>query len=243
VLTLSEFSINVREAAMPQIFHKSWNSVAKTLVLGLPLLFASTGVGLAVFYRSSYATGVNEILDQPVPFSHLHHVGQLGIDCRYCHTSVEHSATAGIPPTRTCMNCHQQMWVGADMLGPVRDSFKADEPLKWNKVHNVPHYAYFNHSIHISKGVSCVSCHGQVNEMPLMQQTKTLLMEWCLKCHRNPEPNLRPRDKVFNMTWTIEEEKKPDGSHYTQEELGKLLKEKHHIRDAATLTSCSMCHR
>lgn len=232
---------------MPQIFHKSFNSLARVTVLALPMLFATTGVGLAVFYRSSYATGVNEILDQPVPFSHLHHVGQLGIDCRYCHTAVEHSSAAGIPPTKTCMNCHQQMWVGSDMLAPVRESYQKDEPLQWNKVHNVPHYAYFNHSIHVNKGVGCVSCHGQVDEMPLTFQTKTLLMEWCLKCHKNPENNLRPREKIFELTWDISQDTTDPvtGKLYpkNQTELGMLLKERYHVRDRVTLTSCSVCHR
>jgi hypothetical protein len=229
---------------MPQIFHHSWNPVGKILVLGLPLMFGTTGLSLAIFYRSSYATGRDEIVEQPVPFSHAHHVGQLGIDCRYCHTSVETSAFAGIPPTKTCMNCHQQMWVGSEMLQPVRDSFKQDKAIPWNKVHNVPQYAYFNHSIHIAQGVGCVSCHGRIDEMPLIFQSNTLLMEWCLNCHREPEKFLRPKSEVFSMTWKPSDETNPEtGQPYTQAELGVKLKEAHHVRDASMLTSCSMCHR
>src|SRR6202022_2253982 len=145
------------------IFHRSMNSVAKVLVLGAPLMFAATALGLAAFYRSGYATGMNEIVEQPVPFSHMHHVGQLGIDCRYCHNSVEVAGYAGIPPTKVCMNCHQQIWTGAELLEPVRESYKLDKPIVWNRVHNLPHYAYFNHSIHIAKGVGCVECHGQID--------------------------------------------------------------------------------
>ena len=229
---------------MPQVFPKGFNSVARVTVFGLPLLFISTGVGLAFFYRSSYATGTYEIREQPVPFSHAHHVGQLGIDCRYCHTSVETSGFAGIPPAKTCMNCHQQMWTGSDMLAPVRESYRTGQPIPWQRVHNLPHFAYFNHSIHIAKGVGCVSCHGRVDEMPLMFQSKTLLMEWCLDCHRGPEKVLRPRDEVFSMTWKPSDLTNPDtGKPYDQATLGAQLKDKHGVRDSVFLTSCSICHR
>jgi hypothetical protein len=232
---------------MAQVFHPSMNSVGKVVVVGLPLLLGATGIGLASFYRSSYVTGLREVVEQPVPFSHAHHVGQLGLDCRYCHTSVETSSFAGIPPTKTCMNCHQQMWVGADMLQVVRDSYRTDESIPWNRVHNLPHYVYFNHSIHIGKGVGCVECHGRLDEMPLTFQNNTLLMEWCLNCHRNPDSHLRPKEEVFSMTWKpADGATDPEtGEKYPTNpgELAKLLKEKHHVRDAGTLTSCSMCHR
>jgi hypothetical protein len=229
---------------MPQIFHRSMNPFGKLLVLGLPLIFGTTGLSLAIFYRSSYATGRDEIVEQPVPFSHAHHVGQLGIDCRYCHTSVETSGFAGFPPTKTCMNCHQQMWVGAELLNPVRESYKTDKAIPWNKVHDLPQYAYFNHSIHIAQGVGCVSCHGRIDEMPLIFQSNTLLMEWCLNCHREPEKYLRPKSEVFSMTWKPSDVTNPDtGVPYTQAELGAKLKEAHQVRDASYLTSCSMCHR
>ena len=232
---------------MPQIFHKSFNSVVKVLILGAPLLFASTAVGLAAFYRSGYATGMNEVVEQPVPFSHMHHVGQLGIDCRYCHTSVEVSGFAGIPPTKICMNCHQQIWTGADLLEPVRESYKLDKPIVWKRVHNLPHYTYFNHSIHIAKGVGCIECHGRIDEMPLVFQSKTLLMEWCIDCHKQPDSHLRPREEVFNMKWTPGQKtiNRKTGEAYPIDplELATMLKVNHGVRDAMTLTSCSICHR
>jgi hypothetical protein len=246
---------------MPQIFPKAVNPIARVVVLGFPLLLGSAGLTGAAFYRSSYATGVDEILPQPVAFSHAHHVGQLGIDCRYCHTSVEHSSSANIPPTKTCMNCHQQIWQGADMLAPVRESYRQDKPIEWNRVHNVPHYVYFNHSIHVAKGVGCVECHGRIDQVNLVKQHATLLMEWCIDCHRQPESFLRPRSEVFSMTWTPAKGgvwKPEDFLHpesaaareligqprpTTQRELGELLKEQYKVRDKVTLTNCSMCHR
>ncbi|HEY2909498.1 MAG TPA: cytochrome c3 family protein [Gemmataceae bacterium] len=262
---------------MPQIFPKGMNPLGRMIVLGLPMSFALVCVGLAAFYRSSYATGKDEVVPQPVAFSHQHHVAQLGIDCRYCHTSVEDSSFASIPPTKTCMNCHQQIWTSADLLEPVRKAYYDDKPIQWNRVHNLPHYAYFNHSIHVAKGVGCQSCHGQIDEMRLTMQSKTLLMEWCISCHRNPQENLRPKSEVFSMTWapgqtidghaqTWKREDLPnwgliqdkDGKWIesrwvgelvgkerktTQAELGPLLKEVYGVRDAVTLTGCSMCHR
>ena len=138
---------------------------------------------------------------QPVPFSHQHHVAGLGIDCRYCHTSVETSSFAGIPPTKTCMNCHAQIWTNAALLEPVRESYKTGKSLVWTRVNDLPDFAYFNHSIHINKGVGCNTCHGPVDRMPLMYNQASLQMEWCLECHRAPEKNLRPRDQVFNMRY------------------------------------------
>lgn len=229
---------------MPQIFHRSMNAVSRITVFGLPLLMMGSILGGTVLYRSGYLTGKNEVVEQPVQFSHLHHVGELGIDCRYCHTAVESSAFAGIPPTKTCMNCHDKLWTGSDMLNPVRESYKQNKSIPWARVHNLPDYAYFNHSIHVAKGVGCVSCHGQVDKMALTFQSKTLLMEWCLKCHRNPAEHLRPREEVTSMTWKPADLKNPKtGKPYTQAELGKELVEKHNVRDALTLTSCSMCHR
>ncbi len=249
---------------MPQIFPKALNPIARALVLGFPLLAGTAGLGLAAFYRSSYATGIDETPPQPVAFSHAHHVGQLGIDCRYCHTSVETAGFANVPPTKTCMNCHQQIWQGSDMLQPVRDSYKYDLPIQWNRVYNLPHYAYFNHSIHVAKGIGCVSCHGQMDKMNLTTQNSTLLMEWCIACHREPEKHLRPRTEATSMTyspskggvWKAEDffhhGRRPDGSLHpligqprptTQQEIGALLKEEYKVRDAVTLTNCSICHR
>jgi hypothetical protein len=228
---------------MAQVFPKSMNILARLLVLGLPVIATGGAIGGAAFYRSDYTTGAREVVEQPVPFSHKHHVSQLGIDCRYCHTAVENSSQAGLPPTKTCMNCHQQMWVGADMLQPVRD-YAQGKPIAWTKVHNVPHYTYFNHSIHVAKGVGCYSCHGEIDNMNLVMQSKTLLMEWCLDCHRYPEKHLRPKSEVYNMKFKAsdvlnEETKQP----YDQLTLGKKLKEEHQVREPNILTNCSMCHR
>jgi Cytochrome c7 and related cytochrome c len=234
---------------MPQIFPKSMNPISRFMLLSIPVLAASAGVALSAFYRSDYTTGRNEIVEQPIPFSHLHHVAELGIDCRYCHTAVENSAYAGIPPSKTCINCHQQIWNGADILGPLRESYNVDKPIVWTKVHNVPHYTYFNHSIHVSKGVGCASCHARIDQMPLVYQSKTLLMEWCLDCHRNPEKNLRPKSEIFNLAWkpsdgtTDLDGRVYDATTTSQAEMGRELKEKYHVRDGKTLTNCSICHR
>lgn len=231
---------------MPQIFPKAFNPIARIILIGIPFIAGSTGVGLAAFYRSSYTTGVYEIPPQPVAFSHAHHVGQLGIDCRYCHTSVETSSFANVPPTKTCMNCHQQIWQGADLLSPVRDSYRNNTPIEWNRVNNLPQYVYFNHSIHIAKGVGCVYCHGRLDEQNLTMQARTLLMEWCIACHREPEKHLRPKSQVTSMTYTpAKAGNDPRGEPYptNQKELGPLLKKEYKVRDSITLTSCSMCHR
>ncbi len=219
---------------MPQVFSVKMNILAKALILGGVLSLASLlWVGLT-YTRSSYGTGVGLSRVQPVPFSHEHHVGVLAIDCRYCHTSVENSSFASIPPTKTCMNCHSQIWVGSDMLKPVRESYRTDQPLRWKRVYNLPGFVYFDHSIHVNKGVGCSSCHGRIDEMPFTYQVPTLLMEWCLQCHRNPEQQVRPRADVFNMNY-----RQPDD----QLALGRKLVKEYDIKDPASLTSCSTCHR
>jgi hypothetical protein len=184
-----------------QIFHASTNTIAKLSIFGglfiaVGLLFLILGV-----QRSSYVTQAGVAREQPVQFSHQHHVGGIGIDCRYCHTSVETAASAGIPPTKTCMNCHSQIWLSSPYLEPVRESWKTNKPLKWNRVHDLPDFAYFDHSIHVAKGVGCSTCHGRVDRMPLMWQNASLQMEWCLECHRNPEKFIRPKSEIFNMDW------------------------------------------
>jgi hypothetical protein len=171
--------------------------------------------------------------EQPVPFSHEHHVNGLGIDCRYCHSTVEKSPFAGIPATKVCMTCHSQIWTNAAMLEPVRQSWNTGTPIQWNRVHNIPDYAYFDHSVHVAKGIGCASCHGQVDQMPLMMQGPSLQMEWCLDCHRNPEKHIRPRDEVFNMRY-----KRPAD----QKTLGTKLVADYHVRKAQ-LTNCAVCHR
>ncbi len=186
---------------MAQLFPHWTNMLAKGSLFAAPLLLAVLAWGALIYTESSYGTGIAVSVVQPVPFSHQHHVGVLGIDCRYCHTSVEHSAFAGIPPTKTCMNCHSQIWVGSKMLEPVRESYRTGESLRWRRVYNLPGFVYFDHSIHVQKGIGCSSCHGRIDEMPFTYQVPSLLMEWCLDCHRNPQRNIRPREEVFNMRY------------------------------------------
>jgi hypothetical protein len=216
---------------MPQIFHPSTNTIARLSIFGALFILAGLLWLISALDRSSYATEEGVVRAQPVPFSHEHHVGGLGIDCRYCHTSVEKSAFAGIPPTETCMNCHAYIWTQSPMLEPVRESFRTGKPIPWTRVHNLPDFVYFNHSIHVHKGIGCTTCHGRVDQMPLMRQTHSLLMQWCLDCHRQPEKFIRPREFVFDMAW------KPEGDQQT---LGKKLVQEYHV---ATLTTCSVCHR
>jgi hypothetical protein len=196
-----------------------------------------------VYARSSYGTEEGIALVQPVPFSHEHHVGVLGIDCRYCHTAVEHSPYAGMPPTKTCMNCHSQIWVGSEMLEPVRASYASGQSLRWRRVYNLPGFVYFDHSIHIHKGIGCASCHGRIDEMPFTYQVPSLLMEWCLDCHRHPEEHVRPREQAFNMRWSPADERDESGNPYDQLSLGQKLVKEYAIKDPSIITSCTVCHR
>ncbi len=217
-----------------QIFHRSTNFLSRVSIFGAVFFLA---ILLWLFYdleASPYTTRQNMARDQPVQFSHAHHVGAIGIDCRYCHTSVEKAAFAGIPPTKTCMNCHSQIWAQSPYLEPVRASFANDTSLEWNRVNDLPDFVYFDHSIHVAKGVGCETCHGRVDQMPLMYQAASLQMRWCLDCHRNPEKYLRPKDQVFTMGWRPPVE---------QAVLGERLKREYHIRGRAVLESCSTCHR
>ncbi len=186
---------------MAQIFDRSSNSLARISLILSGILVISLGVALNYLQRSPWVTRQGQRADQPVPFSHKHHVQGLGLQCQYCHTSVEKSSYAGIPPTKTCINCHAQIWTNADLLAPVRNSWATGQSVVWTKVHDLPDYVYFNHSIHVNKGIGCSSCHGRVDEMPLMYQENTLQMEWCLNCHRNPAKNLRPTSQVYQMAW------------------------------------------
>ena len=222
---------------MPQIFHHSTNFLAKLSIFGAIFILLAALWVLAEINRSSYNTGQFIERQQPVQFSHKHHVGDDGLDCRYCHTSVETSASAGIPPTQTCMNCHSQIWADSPYLEPVRESWRTGRPIQWTRVHDLPDYVYFNHSIHVAKGVGCSTCHGRVDEMPAVYQAASLQMEWCLACHRNPEKFVRPKEEVFNMEWPQQ--------NRTDQELarGSDLVKSYHIQDARTLTSCSTCHR
>jgi hypothetical protein len=230
-----------------QIFHRSTNTISRATIFGAIFIVAVLLWAAIQFQRSPYVTYEGVRKPQPVPFSHQHHVAGLGIDCRYCHTSVETSSFAGIPPTKTCMNCHSQIWTGAPLLEPVRESYRSGKSLVWTRVNDLPDFVYFNHSIHINKGVGCNTCHGQVDRMPLMYQNASLQMEWCLACHRAPEKVLRPRSEVFAMQY-----QPPSGAHPVKFEgkqyddqlaLGNELKREYHLRSVSDITSCSTCHR
>jgi len=216
---------------MPQIFRRSANTLSKVSLFGVLSLVGGLILLAMVLGRSAYVTRANEYVEQPLQFSHLHHVTDDGIDCRYCHTSVETSPFAGIPPTKTCMNCHSQLFATEPILEPVRASFRDDKPLHWVRVHDLPDFVYFNHSIHVKKGMGCETCHGRVDQMPLMQQVNTLQMEWCLNCHRNPENYVRPRSEITTMGY------RPP---VPQSVIGPQLVKEYGIN---SLTSCSTCHR
>jgi len=233
---------------MAQIFHRSANTLARlSIILVVVVVSLVLWAGLEI-QRSPYATYMGVAQAQPVPFSHQHHNAGDGIDCRYCHTSVEKSSFAGIPPTKTCMNCHSQIWTNAPMLEPVRESYRTGRSLVWTRVNYLPDYVYFNHSIHVAKGVGCASCHGPVNKMPLMYEAYSLRMEWCLNCHRDTAKFLRPKDEVFNMDYQQPSENHkitlPDGRVFTdQDELGKALQVQYKVRNVRDITSCNTCHR
>jgi cytochrome c7-like protein len=216
---------------MPQIFRRSANTLSKVSIFGLLSLVGGLILLAIVLARSSYVTRQQIFVEQPLQFSHMHHVTDDGIDCRYCHTSVETSSFAGIPPTKTCMNCHSVLFANAAFLEPVRASFRDNRPLHWLRVHDLPDFVYFNHSIHIKKGVGCETCHGRVDQMPLTYQQNSLLMEWCIDCHRNPAPNLRPREEITTMGYRPAKD---------QAELGSELMKAYNVNPP---TSCSTCHR
>src|SRR2546426_12136886 len=220
---------------MAQIFHRSSNSLAKVSIAAA--LLTVSGIVWAAYKldQGSFNTLVDVAREQPIPFSHKHHVGDDGIDCRYCHTSVETSSFAGIPPTKTCMNCHSQVWSDSPALAPVRDSFRDDRSIQWIRVHNLPGFVYFDHSIHIHQGIGCVSCHGRIDEMPFTYQVPSLLMEWCLDCHHHPEQHIRPREQVFNMRWQPSDERDESGQPYDQLTLGRELVRKYEIKDSTRI--------
>lgn len=217
---------------MSQIFRSSTNSLARvSIVVGVVVLAATGGALFELIADSTYATRMGDAREQPIPFSHAHHVGSMGVDCRYCHTSVENSDWAVIPPTKTCMNCHSQVWINSPTLEPVRESFRTNQSIKWTKVYDLPDFVYFNHSIHVKKGVGCETCHGRIDEQPLTFQKPSLQMRWCLDCHRNPEQYLRPRDQITTMGYVPSE---------PQEQLGARLVKEYHVQK---LDTCWTCHR
>ncbi len=214
-----------------QVFHRSTNVLSRFTIFGGLFVVAGLVYGLYLVNSSPYVTQQGIAKEQPVQFSHKHHAGELGIDCRYCHTTVEQLAYAGMPATKTCMNCHSQIWTNAEILEPVRDSWRTDESIEWIKVYDLPEYVYFNHSIHVNKGVGCATCHGRVDLMNVLWQEPTLQMEWCLDCHRQPEKYLRPRQFIFSMDYQQPAD---------QIALGNALKEEY---DVETRVQCSACHR
>jgi len=222
---------------MPQIFHHSTNALAKATIYGAIFILVAALWVTAELNRSAWNTGQWNERQQPVQFSHKHHVGDDGIDCRYCHTTVETTASAGMPTTNTCMNCHKQIWAESPYLEPVRESFRSGKPIEWIRVHDLPDFAYFNHSIHVAKGVGCSTCHGRIDQMPIVYQASSLQMEWCLGCHRNPERFVRPKEKVFDMTW------RQENSSTDEIAEGRRLVADYNIQPPRILTSCSTCHR
>jgi hypothetical protein len=216
---------------MSQIFHRSANTIARVSIFGAVFFIAGLLGLFDQINRSPWVTTAHVAKEQPIQFSHERHVAGNGIDCRYCHTSVEDSSFAGIPPTKTCMNCHSQIFSNSPFLEPVRESFRSGRSIAWVRVNDLPDFVYFNHSIHVNKGVGCTTCHGPVDRMPLMRQEASLQMEWCVDCHRHPERYVRPREEVFSVSY------EPPSN---QIELGTRLVEEYRIQK---LTSCSTCHR
>jgi Cytochrome c7 and related cytochrome c/Class III cytochrome C family len=216
---------------MAQIFHRSTNLLSRLSIYGGVFILSLLGFALYEIELSPWYTDVNVAQEQPVPFSHKHHVGELGLDCRYCHTSVEKSSFAGVPPTQTCMTCHSQIWTNAAMLEPVRASYRDDKSIAWTRVNALPEFVYFDHSIHVAKGIGCTTCHGPIAEMPLTWRAGSLYMSWCLNCHRQPEQYVRPKEKVFDPNY------EPPAN---QSVLGARLVKEYKIEK---LTDCWTCHR
>ena len=216
---------------MSPLFRPRHNTLAQISLFLVAAGAAGVPLGLMLYARTPLARGMQDPVEQPVQFDHRHHTKDEGIDCRYCHNTVDRSPAAGIPQTQLCLNCHSQVWNKSPILEPIRESFIKNIPIKWNRVYQVPEFVYFNHSIHVNKGVGCISCHGKVGEMAAIEKATPLTMSWCLECHRRPEANLRPVDEITNPNW------KPDGD---PEEVGRLLAVKNNVH---TRTSCTTCHR
>jgi hypothetical protein len=211
------------------IFPKWTNRIPLAIALGAPVLLIGV-VGFVWYYFSPKFTDVGYMPEQPVPFSHQLHAGQLGMDCRYCHSTVEKAAHAAVPETETCMGCHTQVRKDSPLLSVVRESYRTDISIPWVKVHMLPEYSHFDHSAHVSAGVGCVSCHGRIDQMPKVYQAQPLSMGWCLDCHRNPDPNLRPKTEVTNMTYD------PKVSGYDP------AADPHRKRKVAPPENCGACH-
>lgn len=212
----------------------SWTNHLVPAVLLLTSAFVVAGSWTWYHYhRSDWRTGTGLAVEQPVQFSHRHHVGELGVDCRYCHSDVENSPVAGVPATEVCMTCHSRLFTESPLLEPVRDSLASGRPLKWNRVYDLPGHVYFDHSIHVAKGVGCTTCHGRVNEMALTELEQPLFMKWCLDCHEAPARHLRPPDLVFDPDWSAP-------ARTTPEQFAIMERERIHPQ---TLRDCNLCHR
>jgi hypothetical protein len=213
---------------MAQLLQQREELAVKLVFLALCL---GTALGLALLlWRGREDTTRDEVVSQPIPFSHKHHVGDVGLDCRFCHAAVERSASPGFPSTQMCLGCHSQLFAGQPMFEPLRESARTGNPVPWKRVHKLPDFVYFDHSIHVSEGVACIECHGRVDQMPLMRRVASLRMDWCLDCHRHPQPHLRDVSQVFDMR-TIDAE---DAA--TVQMLSRL-------QSGQRLTDCSTCHR
>ena len=218
---------------MPQLFPPVANTIARASLVAAVVLPAAVLMAGTAISRAPYNTKVDVPLDQPIPFSHKHHVEELGLDCRFCHTSVETSSKAGLPPTHTCMSCHSQIWTNSPLLQPLRDSWQKGEPLQWNLVNSPPDFVYFDHSIHVAKGIGCTECHGPVHEMQITYKAKAFTMAFCLECHRQPEKFIRPREEVMNIRYVRPKD---------QLRMGEKLVKEYGIKKKQ-LTDCSICHR
>jgi len=217
---------------MAQVFSRRFVLLLRVGSLGALVAIVTAAVTYRVTARTDAAGGAP--IAQPIPFSHQHHVRDDGIDCRYCHTSVEKAAFAGLPPLSTCMTCHSQLFATAPILDPLRRAYAGDAALQWNRVHDLPDFVYFDHSIHVAKGVGCTTCHDAIDRMPLTRRVAPLYMEWCLECHREPERFLRPRDRVFDVAW------QPPADQLAR---GTELRKAYALRTTRELTDCSTCHR
>lgn len=219
---------------MAQFFRPRSNTVAQVSLAAIVVLAGLTLAAAYTMDRGEWMTFVRVAPEQPIPFSHKHHVKDDGIDCRYCHTSVETSHYAGLPATEICMTCHSQIWSDASLTQPIRDSWASGKSIEWRRVHDLPDFVYFNHSIHVNKGIGCSTCHGQVDNMPLLYRVNNLYMDWCVNCHRNPEKYIRPKSEVFSMSYVAPP---------NQEELGRKLVAEYHVQNSRALTDCFTCHR
>ncbi len=239
---------------MASLFPRWTNSVSKVMAAGTLLVPALAIGGIWYTARTPAVTNQNVDADQPIQFDHRHHNWEQGIDCRYCHTSVETSASAGIPSTQICIGCHGQVWNKSPRLEKVRQAFFEEKPIQWTKVHDLPDFVYFNHSIHVTKGVGCTTCHGRVDQMANMRQAKPLTMQWCLDCHRNPQSELRPVDEVTNMLWNPDEYARErlhqSGKSHEEMTFSAIAAEREKVAEELTAklnvhprAACDTCHR